>query len=82
MENSSAIAREIKERSPFPHTWFGGYTGGWAGYIPTPEEYPAGGYEIDTSPFAPEAASALVESAVAALNELHQQTNQATEEQS
>jgi len=27
--------------SPFPATWFGGYTGGWAGYIPTPEEFPA-----------------------------------------
>jgi hypothetical protein len=79
-EPFSGIGRAIKERSPFPHTWFGGYTGGWAGYIPTPEEYPAAGYEIDTSPFAPEAASALVEGAVAALNNLHQQTSQSAEE--
>jgi neutral ceramidase len=64
------IGREIKARSPFRWTWFGGYTGGWAGYVPTPEAYSVGGYEVETSPFAPEAAQALVEGAVKALADL------------
>lgn len=64
------IGLEIKRRSPFPHTWFGGYTSGWAGYIPVAEAYPDRGYEVDTSPFAPTAASELVEAAVAALGEM------------
>jgi hypothetical protein len=66
-EPFSAIGRAIKARSPFPHTWFGGYTGGWFGYVPSPEEYPRRGYEVDTSPYTPEAAAALVEQTVAAL---------------
>jgi hypothetical protein len=69
-EPFAEIGAAIKRRSPFPHTWFGGYTNGWAGYIPTAEAYPQGGYEVDTTPFAPEAAAILVEAAVAALTEL------------
>jgi hypothetical protein len=61
------IGLAIKAQSPFPHTWFGGYTSGWAGYIPIAEEYLKQGYEVDTSPFAPEAAQKLVEGTVAAL---------------
>jgi hypothetical protein len=60
----------IKERSPFPATWFGGYTSGWAGYIPTAAEFPRRGYEVDISPFAPEAAQALVDRTVEALESL------------
>jgi hypothetical protein len=66
-EPFSAIGKAIKARSPFPHTWFGGYTGGWFGYVPTPEEYPRRGYEVGTSPYTPEAAKALEEQTVAAL---------------
>lgn len=69
-EPFSEIGKEIKARSPFPFTWFGGYVGGWAGYIPTPDEYPKKGYEIDTSPFTPEAAGILTEAAVKVLEEL------------
>jgi len=65
-----AIGTAIRARSPFPHTWFGGYTGGWFGYVPTSEEYGRGGYEVYTSPYTPEAAAALVEGTVAALEEL------------
>jgi hypothetical protein len=61
------IALAIKEQSPFLATWFGGYTSGWAGYIPTPEAYPLLGYEVETSPFAPEAAGKLIEETVVAL---------------
>lgn len=72
-EPFSGIGRAVKSRSPFPHTWFGGYTGGWFGYVPTPEEYPRRGYEVDTSPYAPEAAGALEEQTVAALEKLANQ---------
>jgi hypothetical protein len=63
------IGLAVKARSPMPATWFGGYTGGWAGYIPTANAYPVGGYEVETSPFAPEAAAWLVEQTLAALEE-------------
>jgi hypothetical protein len=71
-EPFAEIGLEIKAGSPWPATWFGGYTGGWAGYIPTPEAYPQGGYEVDTSPFAPEAAGRLVAETCAALADLHE----------
>jgi hypothetical protein len=60
----------VKERSPFPATWFGGYTGGWAGYIPTREEFARGGYEVETSPFAIDAAEVVIKDVVRALDEL------------
>lgn len=64
------IGIAIKERSPFPFTWYGGYTSGWAGYLATAEEFPRKGYEVDTSPFAPEAAQAMVDGTVKTLEEL------------
>ncbi|HKG24170.1 MAG TPA: hypothetical protein VKB09_00905, partial [Thermomicrobiales bacterium] len=69
-EPFAEIGAEIKQRSPFPHTWFGGYTNGWAGYIPIADAYSQGGYEVDTTPFAPEAAAILVDAVVGALTEL------------
>lgn len=41
-----------------------------AGYVPTKEAYPEGGYEVQTSPFAPEAAEKVVQGAVRLLREL------------
>ncbi len=64
------IALAVKSRSPFPRTWFGGYTGPWLAYIPTAGEYPTGGYEVDTTPFAPEAAGILVEESIRFLDEI------------
>ena len=69
-EPFAEMGLQIKAGSPWPATWFGGYTGGWAGYIPTPDAYPQGGYEVDTSPFAPEAAGRLVAETLAALEDL------------
>jgi len=69
-EPFAEIGLAIKSRSPFPHTWFGGYVGGWSGYIPVPEEYPRGGYEVETSPFTPDAAGRVIEGTVTALQEL------------
>ena len=70
-EPFAEIGLAIKSRSPFPHTWFGGYVGGWSGYIPVPEEYSRGGYEVETSPFTRDAAGRVIEGTVAALQDLH-----------
>jgi hypothetical protein len=72
-EPFAEIGLAIKAGSPWPATWFGGYIGGWAGYIPTPDAYPQRGYEVDTSPFAPEAAEKLVAETLVALKELGEQ---------
>lgn len=58
----------IKRQSPFAQTLFAGYTNGKVGYVPLPEDYPRGGYEVNEAylgarlpaPLAPQA-SALVE---------------------
>jgi neutral ceramidase len=73
-EPFAEIGRAIKDRSPFPHTWFGGYTGAWAAYIPTAEAYPQGGYEVDTSPLTPEAAGVLVDGTIALLEEMRRES--------
>lgn len=69
-EPFSATGKRIKAESPFAATWFGGYTGGWAGYVPTPEELARKGYEVDTSPFADNAATVLADQVIAALHDL------------
>jgi hypothetical protein len=45
------IAMDVRERSPFSHTLFFGYTNGWLGYLPTAKGFEEGGYEPRTSPF-------------------------------
>jgi hypothetical protein len=40
------IGRAVKDRSPAPNTFFLGYTNGSIGYVPVPEAYPEGGYEV------------------------------------
>ena len=69
-EPFAQIGLAIKAASPFPFTWFGGYVGGWFGYLPVPEEYPRKGYEVDTTPYRPEAAAVVVDGTVAALTDL------------
>ena len=48
------IAMDVRERSPFAHTFYFGYTNGWFGYLPTAKAYEEGGYEPRTSPFSPQ----------------------------
>lgn len=49
------IANEVRDASPFPYTFFYGYTNGWLGYLVTDEELTYGGYEPSVSPFRPNA---------------------------
>jgi neutral ceramidase len=45
------IALNVRDHSPFPHTFYFGYTNGWLGYLPTAQGFKDGGYEPQTSPF-------------------------------
>lgn len=54
------IGRAIKDRSPFPHTMVVTHCNGGAGYLVLREAYAQGGYEVKTSPFAPEAAERVL----------------------
>jgi len=45
------IAMGVRDRSPFPRTFYFGYTNGWFGYLPTAKAFEEGGYEPRTSPF-------------------------------
>jgi hypothetical protein len=45
------IATAVRDRSPFTHTFYFGYTDGWIGYLPTKEAFAEGGYEPKTSVF-------------------------------
>jgi len=45
------IAMGVRDRSPFPRTFYFGYTNGWFGYLPTSKAFEEGGYEPRSSPF-------------------------------
>lgn len=53
------VAMEIRDRSPYPYTFYYGYTNGWLGYLVTEEELKYGGYEPSVSPYTAQAASDL-----------------------
>ena len=67
-EAFNAIGTAIKRGSPLPHTLVFTHCNGAAGYLPTRESYKDGGYEIESSPFAPDAADQVVNEV---LNLLH-----------
>ena len=50
MEPFSETALEIKEKLNNELAFFGGYTNGYIGYLPTKEEYAYGGYEVELNP--------------------------------
>lgn len=67
------IGTRIKEHSPFPNTFFVGYANGNVGYIPTPEAYAEGGYEVDQAcRVNPEAATLISEKSLELLEKLYQ----------
>jgi len=56
------ISNEIRERSPFPYTFYFGYSNGWLGYLPTASAWKYGGYEVEiVSPYTPVAGKDLTE---------------------
>jgi neutral ceramidase len=64
------IGMSIKAGSPFKHTFVITHCNGAVGYLPPEHLYVEGGYEIKSSPFAPQAAERVVRRAVAMLHEL------------
>ena len=58
------ISNEIRDRSPYPFTFFFGYTNGSIGYLVTEKAYQHQGYEPNVSPFTPQAASDLTEAVI------------------
>ena len=64
------IGLEVQRRSPYAATFFGGYTNGTLAYLPVAAAYPEGGYEVDTTPFAPEAAQIAVEGTLAGIEQV------------
>jgi neutral ceramidase len=45
------IAIDVRDHSPFPFTFYFGYSNGWLGYLPTKDEFAHGGYEPGVSPY-------------------------------
>lgn len=66
------LGRAIKTNSPFPHTFVFTHCNGAAGYVPTRASYAEGGYEVQSSAFAPGAGEQLVDEARRALTALRQ----------
>jgi hypothetical protein len=64
------IGLAIKSASPFRHTFILTHCNGAAGYVPTRSSYPEGGYEVQTSPFAPGADEIIFKEATRLLKQL------------
>jgi hypothetical protein len=66
------IGLEIKEKSPFPHTFTISLANGGYGYLPPPNQFDLGGYEtwIGTCRFERESSEILTESLLEMLEEL------------
>jgi hypothetical protein len=69
------IGLAVKKGSPFQHTFILTHCNGAAGYLPTSESYPEGGYEVQSSHFGQGAAEALIEQTLQLLKGLHEANN-------
>jgi len=58
------VSNEIRDRSPYPYTFYYGLSNGWLGYMLPEYEYAHGGYEPDVSPYTSSAARDMTESVV------------------
>jgi hypothetical protein len=64
------LNQRILRDSPFEHTLFSGYSNGPFGYLPHREAFSEGGFEVETSPFSPDAADVVVKESLQVLHEL------------
>jgi len=64
------IATRVRNESPFPRTFYFGYTNGWFGYLPTAQAFGEGGYEPKTSPFTAQAERDLTEAVITFVHSL------------
>ncbi len=69
-EPFTEINQQIVRESPFEHTLFSGYSNGGFGYMPIAAAFEEGGYEVEISPFAPQAAGIVVHEGLEMLREL------------
>ena len=69
------FGKAIKSASPFRTTFVMTHCNGAAGYVPTRPTYEEGGYEVQSSPFAPGAGEQLVEEVTRLLRELKEARN-------
>jgi hypothetical protein len=58
------MAIQVRNQSPFPHTFYFGYANGWLGYLPTQKAFQEGGYEPKTSPFTEAAEQDLLQGVI------------------
>jgi len=61
------ISNEIRDKSPFPYTFYFGLSNGWLGYLLTEKEYAYGGYEPRVSPYVSRAEKDLKEAVISYL---------------
>lgn len=68
----SAIGLRIKRELADTRVWTNGYTHWGGGYVPDAASYPEGGYEVNSTKFAPGADDVLVDSARRLIEHLHE----------
>jgi len=70
LEPFAETGMEIRRRSPFAHTFVGGYANGVIAYLPVAAAYGEGGYEAESSPYAMGAAEKFADEVVGCLHAL------------
>jgi len=69
-EVCTEIGMAVKAASPYKHTFVITHCNGAASYLPTKDMHKEGGYEVISSPFAPQAADMVVKQSLKMLYEL------------